>query len=186
MKTIQVKDLMVPLEEYASIPMDASLFDAVMALEKSQKELDRERHRYLHRAILVMDEHKRVVGKISQMDVVRALEPKYRSLGDFHTVSRAGFSAHFMRSMVQHYSLWDRPLADICRKAMDIKVKEFVYAPSENETIAEDATLEEAIHMLVIGLHQSLLVTRGEETVGVLKLTDVFDEIFQRMKACNL
>ena len=46
--------------------------------------------------------------------------------------------------------------------------------------------LEEAIHMIVIGHHHSLLVTRKDSIAGVLRLTDVFNEIFQRMKTCNL
>ena len=44
-----------------------------------------------------------------------------------------------------------------------------------------DATLDEAVHQLVVGHHQSLLVTDAEKNVvGVLRLTDVFSEI------CNL
>jgi len=31
-----------------------------------------------------------------------------------------------------------------------------------------------------------LLVTRGEKIVGIIKLTDVFAEIFQTMKAAEL
>jgi len=185
-KTIKVKDLMVPLEEYATVPVDASLFDAVMALEKAQEELDRTRHHYLHRAVLVMDKDRKVIGKISQMDAIKGLEPKYRDMGDPHSLSRAGFSADFLLSMLQQYSLWDQPLADLCSKATEIRVVDFMHTPTQGEYIREEASLEEAIHMLLAGRHHSLLVTRGDEIVGVLKLTDVFNEIFQRMKTCNL
>jgi hypothetical protein len=38
---------------------------------------------------------------------------------------------------------------------------------------------------LVMGRHQSLLVTRGKDIVGILRLTDVFREIANRISACN-
>ncbi len=186
MKTIKTKDLMVPLDEYATVPVEATLFEAVTALEKAQEELDRSRYLYLHRAVLVYDENDHIVGKISQMDVLKALEPRYREIGDPSSLSRAGFSSSFLRDMLQQYSLWDKPLADICSKGADIKVKDFMSKPSEGEYVDEEAALEEAIHMLVMGHHHSLLVTRGGSIVGILRLTDVFNEIFQRMKACQL
>jgi len=61
-----------------------------------------------------------------------------------------------------------------------------MYTPTEGEYVEEDASLDVAIHRLVMGHHQSLLVTRGKKIVGILKLTDVFAEIFQTMKACEL
>jgi CBS domain containing-hemolysin-like protein len=58
--------------------------------------------------------------------------------------------------------------------------------PTEGEIIAETATLDEAIHQFVIGHHQSLLVTRGEDIIGILRLTDVFTAVFHMMKECKL
>ena len=60
------------------------------------------------------------------------------------------------------------------------------HTPTEGEYVNEDATLDVAIHRLVMGHHQSLLVTRGKKIVGIIKLTDIFAEIFQTMKACGL
>jgi predicted transcriptional regulator len=40
--------------------------------------------------------------------------------------------------------------------------------------------------MLVMGNHQSLLVTREGEIVGILRPTDVFKEVFQTMEARKL
>ena len=56
MKEIRVKDIMVPLEEYATVHEDSSLADAVYALEKAQKAFDVSREK--HRAILVYDNNK--------------------------------------------------------------------------------------------------------------------------------
>ena len=45
--------------------------------------------------------------------------------------------------------------------------------------MSEDATLDEAIHLLVMGHQQSLLVKRDKTIVGILRLTDVFSAVFQ-------
>jgi predicted transcriptional regulator len=183
MDLITVEDLMVPIEEYVTVSDEATLYEAVKALEKAQEELDRKRYHYLHRAILVLDKNGKVVGKISQLDVLRALEPKYKEMGNTKHLSRAGFSTNFIKSIMERYALCEIPFSDMCARAADANVKEFMYSPSEGEYIEVDAALCEAIHMLVMGHHQSLLATKEGEIVGVLRLTDVFKETFQTMEA---
>jgi CBS domain-containing protein len=184
MKVILVKDLMVPLSEYATVAEEATLFDAVAALEKAQQEYGLAR--YPHRAILVCDENKNVVGKVSQYGILRALEPKYEKLGDSKSMTRFGFSPRFLKLMLKQFSLWDKPLDDICRKAGQKKVKTFMYIPTEGEYIEEDAGLNEAIHMVVVGRHDSLLVTRDKKVVGILRKTDVYNKVAQSVLACEL
>lgn len=186
MDTVTIKDLMVPLDEYATVYEDATLFDAVLALEKAQNLFDRKRSLYLHRAILVFDNNENIVGKISQLDVLRALDPKYGRMGESRSLSKAGFSPNFLRSMLEQYTLLAEPFDELCRKAAKVKVKDFMYTPSEGEYLDENASMREAVHRFVMGHHQSLLVTRAEKIIGILRLTDVFKEVFQRMKACSL
>ncbi len=71
MKSYLVKDLMVPLSEYATVTEDATLFEAVLSLERAQENFEDKHTRYRHRAILVLDKDGRVVGKLSQLDVLR-------------------------------------------------------------------------------------------------------------------
>jgi len=177
---------MVPLDEYATVSQEATLYEAVLALEKAQEELDRTQYLYLHRAILTYDENNKIVGKISQLDILMALEPKYKEMGNLKDLSRAGFSPNFLESMLDQYSLLSDSFVNICQKAANLKVKAFMYTPGESEYVNENASLTEAIHKLVMGHHQSLLVTRDKEIVGVLRLTDVFKEVFQTMKSCGL
>ncbi len=185
MKTMKVKDLMVPLEEYATVSEDASLYAAVLALEEAQKKFRQEA--YKHRAILALGKGGRVVGKLSQLDVIKGLEAGYKKMGDFKGISHTGFSTEFIKSMVDKYDLWQKPLEDICRRAPHIKVKDVMYTPTEGEYVPEEATLDQALHQLVVGHHQSLLVTKGgKEIVGVLRLTDVFQEVCEMMKTCQL
>ena len=178
-----VKDLMVPLHEYATVSKEATLFDAVMALEKAQSEFDQ--NRYRHRAVLILDGSGNVVGKVSQLDILRALEPKYGEMGGQIPLTRFGYSRKFMSSLLEKFNLWDTPIHEICRKSMNLKVASFMYVPSEGEYVEENASLTEAIHHLVMGYHQSLLVAKEKKIVGILRLTDVFKEITQIVKNCN-
>jgi predicted transcriptional regulator len=173
---------MIPLEEYATVGDDASLYEAVKALEKAQKDFTREGCLYLHRAILVYDKNKKIIGKISQLDVLKALEPKYRDMDDFSEISRAGLSVEFIKSIMSRYELYQSSFTEACMTASDLMVKDIMYTPGSDEYVEENDTLGNAIHHLIIGHHQSLLVTRDKDIVGILRLTDVFNEVFQRME----
>lgn len=186
MKSKTVKEFMVPIEEYATVGEDATLMDVVMALEKAQMEFDQTRYR--HRAILVLDESNHVIGKISQHDVIKALEPHYQKirLRDQDAINRFGFSDFFIKTAMEEYSFWDKPLQNLCEKAVALKVKNFMYMPSQGEFIGENTTMDEAIHRLIIGEHHSLLITREKEIVGVLRLVDVFEMVFNELKLCRI
>ena len=181
MKSIRVKDLMVPLSEYAVVHSEATLAEALDELEKAQEQFDKSRYR--HRAILVCDKKtSKVIGKLSQLDVIRSLEPKYEQFMEEKTfpktgMSHFGFSPKFMKGILDQYQLWYEPLKDICEKAGKQKVKEIMHTLTAGEYVKENANLGEAIHQLIMGHHQSLLVTRDEDIVGILRLTDVFKEI---------
>ncbi|MFC1867745.1 CBS domain-containing protein [Thermodesulfobacteriota bacterium] len=104
-------------------------------------------------------------------------------MGDMRAMSRAGLSTDFINSMLENFSLCKIPFTEMCRKAANLKVTDIMYSPSEGEYIEAEASLCEAIHMFIVGNHHSLLVTRDKKIVGVLRLTDVFKEAFQKMES---
>lgn len=183
MHTIKIESIMVPLKDYATVSENATMQDAVVALEKAQAEFDQRRYR--HRAVLVYNDAHKIVGKVSQLDLLKALEPKYDEILDLEQLSHTGYSLDYIKSMTR-LDLWNKPLDDICRKAAQRRVKEFMYTPEEGEYIDAGAELNEAVHRLIIGKHHSLLVTKGGEIVGVVRLTDVFKLVSERVKACEL
>ena len=177
-KSLLVKDLMVPLSEYATVNSGATLYEAVLALEEAQ--LDFDLTRYRHRAILVLDEKGNVVGKMSQLDVLRALEPKYNEMGQFK--QNLGFTKEFMKSLMEQHRMWDTDIKKICRKSGRQPVTKFMHTLTEGEYVDENEPLTEAIHQLVMNQSQSLMVTRHKQIIGILRLTDVFASIFHTMK----
>ena len=180
MKTITVKELMVPLKKYATVPLEATLREAVLALEKAQLTLDPSRHK--HRAILVLDEHGKVVSKLTMKAILIALEPKYGKVEGTGVLERSGFSPDLIKDMLEDNALWVEPLQFICKRAAGLKLSDFIQAPSEDEYIDENATLGEATHQLIVQPYLSLLVTGGDEVVGILRLSDVFSKICDIIK----
>ena len=184
MKTIVVQDIMVPLSEYATVSEETSLYEALLALEKAQIEFGRKH--YGHKAILVYDKDKQIVGKLGQRDVLKALEPKYGVMRNQDNLSGFGFSKKFLNSMIDQFKLWDKPLDKICQKVSSIKTKDIMHTPGEGEYVNKDETMDIAIHQLVMGHHQSLLVTEDKKIVGILRLIDVFIHICLQIKKCNI
>ena len=177
METKKVREVMIPLSEYATVNEDDTLEDAIKTLHHSQQAISN--NDYKHRAILVYDEAGNVSGKISSFDVLRALEPKYSQFGHADHLSkiglsRFGLSNEFLHSLVEQYNLWDESCESLVKKAKNKKVKEIMYSPQEGEYVSEDLTVPEAIHQFILGHHQSLLVLKQDKVVGILRLTDIF------------
>jgi CBS domain containing-hemolysin-like protein len=183
MEEINVKSIMVPLSEYTAVSENATLYEAVLALEEAQKKADQDSKK--RRSILVIDRAGRAVGTLDQWDVIKGLEPKCRPMESLKETSRFGFSPDFIKSMMESYSLWRTPLMDICKKADDIKVKDIMHSISAGY-VDEETSVNNAIQQMITCCHQSLLVTRANDVVGILQFSDVFKEICNRIKACRV
>jgi CBS domain containing-hemolysin-like protein len=77
------------------------------------------------------------------------------------------------------------PLSDLCHQTLELKVEDFMQTMAEQEHIDLEASLDIAIHQLVLGNHLSLLVTENDEIVGILRVADVFAAVFHTMKTCE-
>jgi len=180
MKSITVKELMVPLEAYATVHQEATLREAVLALENAQMTLAPSRH--LHRAILVLDENGKVVSKIIMKDILVALEPNYGKVEGMGVLERSGFSPDLIKDMLKSNALWAESIQFFRERAARLKVSDFIHAPAEGEYIDENATLGDATNQLIVQPYHSLLVTSSDEVVGILRLSDVFAKICDIVK----
>ncbi|MFH0766137.1 MAG: CBS domain-containing protein [Calditrichota bacterium] len=178
MKSKLVKDIMLPLTEYAVVSEDATLLEALKALDKAQDRLPPGKQP--HRAVLVVDRKNQIIGKLGHHGFLQALEPKYGLLGDMDRLSRAGLQVEFINSMMENYRFWQDDLTDICRRAQTIKVKD-VMKPVD-VSIDENSNLAEALHRFILENTLSILVSRGREIVGILRMSDLFTEISNYVK----
>jgi len=184
MNSKTVKDLMIPLSEYGTIQEDATLFEAALGLDQAQKEHEQDPKR--HQTLLIANKQGEVVGKLSQLDVLRALEPKERHLEDAKSLSRFGVSRGYIRPMFNQCAFWGRPLIDICREAGNLQVGRLVHDSAKHETVDEHMSLPDAIHKMAMEHHEYLLVKKGIKIVGVLEQTDLFREVFETLSVCSL
>jgi len=179
MENRSVKELMIPLADYAVVPSGASLVDAVSKLKAVERRLQPDRQPA--RAVLVVDSEGNVIGQLGHLEILQALESKYGLLGDLSVLSKAGVSEKLLGSLIQNLSFWRGDLEDVCRRARWTKVSELMRPISES--ITEDAPLSEAIHRIVMCQSLRLLVTRGGRVVGVLRLADLFEAVSDILEA---
>ena len=161
---------MTPIDRYTTISDDASLKDAFMALEgalKGERQADSSKPRDF--AVLVLDKNRQVIGRLVVWDVLKGLETQ--------TVARVD-----SMSMIDGYRIWRQPLANLTTKARYVKVKNLVKTLDKREYISAGANLDEAIRKLVSNRFLSLIVTRKGETIGVLRVVDVFSKVCEQLK----
>lgn len=175
------KDLMVPIAEYATVSKGATLMEALLALEKAQEEFTQTG--YSHRAVLIMDENKRVVGKLSQLDFLCVLEHEDEHMDKDKNIGKLGFSSMAIVKHREQKRSQGASMGKILSAVANFKVEDFMQSPSQGEYIEENTPLHTAVHQLTTGLHLSLLVTKKKQIVGVLRMADVFAAVYHTMKA---
>jgi len=181
MQHYSVKELMVPISEYATVPMGTTLLEAIHVLERAQEAYTISK--YQHRAILVLDEESNVVGKIGQLRVLKAVETRPDLDSEIEELKSFNFSEEYMAHRRDQYRMRG-PIMDMkaLATAAAKKVEEFMQKPTPGEFVSEDCSLDVAIHKLVAGTHLSLLVTRDRQIVGILRIADVFAAVYHEMK----
>jgi len=188
MQSQTVKDLMVSREQYATVREDATLREAALALFDAQlQEREHNPARHRDRAVLVLDENDDVTGKLSMLDVLRGLEPRYDrvvgSRASSRAAARVGSARILIESMAKDVGLWKKPLSNLVEKAGMVTVGNFVRPFKNGETIDEHASMDTALHQLIMGHFQSLLVTRDGKIIGIIRLTDVYQKISEMLRA---
>ena len=162
MKNYLVKDLMVPISEYAAVPVGTSLVEAIWVLERAQEVYAVSK--FQHRVILVFDLDGHVVGKISQLRVLKALENEREFDNEIEEMRKFKFSEAFIAHIRDQFSAQKKVIKeDILREVAAKKVEEFMQTLTPGEYVSEDSAIDTAINKLVAGAHTSLLVTRDNE-----------------------
>jgi len=173
-----VRELMVPIEMCAVVSQDATLLDAVIAIEKAQERRDRKRQPL--RAVLVVDSAGDIVGKLGQLAFLKALQPRRDILKDTSKLASAGVSEQFMSSVMDNYRFFQDNMADLCRRASRQRVRDHMHPVSEH--IDETASLGEAMAKIIEWECLSAPVVRGQRVIGLLRLSDLCQEVAEYMK----
>ena len=181
MATNTVKSMMVPVEKFPRISQEVTFSEAVLALEKAQEDFVAGKR---EQRILLVHEHEnenRIVGKLTPIDVIRGLEPNYGKLVDTQSSTVRGYD-WLISSMREKMQQMSAPWDDLCAKAKDVRVKEFLRKPGPGQVVQTGDSMNEALHRYILGGHDSLFVTDGQKLVGVIRFSDVYREILGRIK----
>ena len=160
----KVKDLMISIEDYGTISPEASISDAFAVLDTGE-----------HRALLVIDENNEAVGQLSYRDVLVGLEPKYATTMWGHS----WFTSETFKDYPVFY--YEGEFSGQSKAEAQKKVKE-IMSPIK-VSVDEDATLAEAVHIMVTQNIGRLPVMKDDKLVGMIRLLEIFDEIKKAVKA---
>lgn len=175
-----VKDLMVTASKCDCIHQSATMREAILALERTQDGPHSGESGLMNGVWLVLNDYSLIVGKLSPTDIVMNMDPIYRSQQDPQAIAHtatAGLTPALLKSLTENSPSWSKSFDQACQNVLNLRVRDCMRPPRNSECVVEDETLEEAIHKLTSGRLQSLLVTSGDSFVGILRLTDVFQQL---------
>jgi len=173
MKDIKVRDIMIPISEYATVKHDTMLADAIMTLEKTREKTIGKKDRY--RAVLVVDDKNKIIGKVGYLSFLKAMEPNYNKLKMEDALMRVDLHSDFIDDLMENFNLWQEDFLDICNRANTVLVTEAMKPVDEH--IDAGASLVDAMHKLIVWNTLSLLVKEKVTIVGIIRLSDVYEEM---------
>ena len=158
---MKAKDVMAPIEEYLTTTM--SVKEAVNRMRKVKRH-----HGLPIRGMLVKDEQGKVVGILSNKDILRAAIPPYLS-ADLSIFS------------------WEHMLEEMINRAKDKKVGDIMV--KDVVTIDSDAPLMVCADLMIKKQLQRLPVTdENKEIIGMVYMRDIYDfmiDTLDKMEAEN-
>jgi len=168
-----VRDVMLALDEYTTIDSECTVREALVALNKVQLGLTYDRHH--HRALLVLGAGGEVVGKLTHWAILRALEWDPVGANGVRSLERAGMDERFIDTLRRRMRRCGGSLTAMCRAAGSVRVRDAMLPTGES--IAEETPLRTAIERMVAERCQSLIVADQHQVTGILRLSDVFEEV---------
>ena len=175
---VLAKDVMIPISRYVTVKKTDTLIDVIQALEDARI-TDSE---HAHRDAIVVDEDGAFAGKVTMLDIFRALEPNYQKLEK--KASTGALTQAFVLKAVKDFNLWVEPMQDVCSRGARKVVAEVMHVPDDADCIDEGESIELALHKYVMGVHQPLIVKEGDVVTGILRFGDVFEVTRKAMLSC--
>lgn len=184
MDKMKISELMRPIDEFPHISGQASFMEGVTALENVEREF--KMGNTPERILLVHDVEGKILGKLSPMDIVQGLESKYDDFDQFKSNQYYHMIRDSLKAMKEQFRLWHRPLGELCKRAYDIKIHDFIKMPTPDHIVMVDDNVDVAFHLFVVRRHGSLFVKNGQNIVGLILFSDIYKKIRESLKACPL
>jgi CBS domain-containing protein len=157
---IQVKDLMIPLEDYPHIPYWFTLRQAMAIVREAAIKFE---GAFEPRAVLVFDEKYQLMGMLTLRDIIKGLEPKFLQetslvkMDPNLTVLLGDLLGPNMKTASQ------RPVSEVMSP---IKV-----------TVDGSAPIAQALYLMIQANVGLMPVIQAGKVAGMIRLSDLFNEI---------
>jgi len=126
----RVKDIMVPIEEYDKVDVEAQLSDALAILKKNHENLKAGTISTFHKTLFVTDASKNIIGKLSMYDLTRGLVPetakKAELFGARAISSRVLEVADEVGEFQEHFKWLHNSFFDLLKQEANKKVKDIM------------------------------------------------------------
>lgn len=175
---------MRPIGGFPVIPSSATFMEGVATLENVDEEF--KAGKTPERILLVHDNNGKIIGKISPMDIVEGLEPKYDYMDRFKTNQYSELIKSSIMAMKDQLQLWNKPFAELCKRANSIKIRDFIKMPKAAQMVDINDSIDVAFHLFIVNRHGSLFVKEGNEIVGLILFSDVYKRIKENLKSCAI
>jgi CBS domain-containing protein len=166
-----VRDLMISIKEYPSVEENASVYDALVELDKSSRQCSDCQEPY--RAVLVKNRKGKIIGKAGQLTFLKALDQNFDD--NIREIDNYNLRHDSMDDVKDSFNFWKDTLHEFSVDANSLKISDFMQPITHRIDI--NATLSEAISKLIEYNTISILVTDRGDIKGIIRLTDIFNEL---------
>jgi CBS-domain-containing membrane protein len=181
----RVKDIMVPIEEYDTVDVDAHFCDALSVLRQNYDNMKTGQNgRRLHRTLFVTDAEKTIIGKISMYDLIRALVPEPAKSPEaskaYHRMlsSRALEVAKEVGEVQEHHRWLQSTFQELVKQESQKKIRD-IMKPVHKSVLKEDARINQAIYVIFREDVRQQVICREGKAVGVMNLNVLFAELLE-------
>jgi len=164
-------DLMLPLSGYPHVQETLPIREALLALGASSV-VSSEGHLVVPRYLLVLNDRERLVGVINRRALLRGLIPQYASLKRASSVTAA---IPYAEALYASAPLWSSLFSPAAVAAARKPVGS-VMVPTK-VSVARDDTVDNVVGAMLEHDVDLIPVTDGSRIVGVVMMTDVFDNV---------
>lgn len=181
----RVRDIMVPIEEYDKVSVDAQFCDVLSILKRNYENLKTGQvARRLHRTLFVIDADNRIVGKLSMYDLIRGLVPETAKAPDVSKAYYRRLSARALRvaeevgEVQEHYKWLQNSFKDLVAQEAHKKIRD-IMKPVQKSVLHENDRINEAIYAIFKEEVRQQVIYRDDKVVGVVNLNVLFAELLE-------
>ena len=113
------------------------------------------------------------------LSFIKALGANYKTSKTREEMNRAGLSPESISTVISHVRFLRPDTGTLQQRSKSIRARDIMHPV--RESISENATLQEAIDLFGTWQTLSILVKRGTEVVGVLRTSELFQEMVARI-----